>query len=226
MDLPYFPISLPLDKHCGAIYLGRAFGNFSDDLSLSKTTHKNLLPLAVTHLTCLPSKIMKADWRKAGYRCIYHDDFRIKGQYLWCNFSFHINLRCIASPTCTVCALVGKSTSLSFSLLLSFWLHLTTSGILVPQLGIKLVPPALGLQSLNHWTTRKIPTQSFDRTWKKKKGPRETESNLLIKTQWDSTFSRANGSLMLKHIVRTSLVSQWLRIPCQCREHRFEPWLN
>ena len=121
------------------------------------------------------------------------------------------------------CALVGKSTSLSFSLLLRFWLHLTTSGILVPQLGIKSVPPALGMQCLNHWTTRKIPKQSFDRTWGEK-GPRETESNFLTKVQWDSTLSRPNGSLTLKHIVRTSLVSQWLRIPCQCREHRFDPW--
>ena len=23
---------------------------------------------------------------------------------------------------------------------------------------------------------------------------------------------------------RTSLVAQWLRIACQCRGHRFEPW--
>ena len=29
-------------------------------------------------------------------------------------------------------------------------------GILVPQTGIKTVPPALEAQSLNHWTTRVI----------------------------------------------------------------------
>ena len=29
-------------------------------------------------------------------------------------------------------------------------------GILVPQAGIKAVPPALEVGSLNHWTTRKV----------------------------------------------------------------------
>ena len=28
---------------------------------------------------------------------------------------------------------------------------------LVPQPGIKLMPPALGSQSLSHWTTREVP---------------------------------------------------------------------
>ena len=30
-------------------------------------------------------------------------------------------------------------------------------GILVPQPGMELVSPALGSQSLNHWTTREVP---------------------------------------------------------------------
>ena len=30
--------------------------------------------------------------------------------------------------------------------------HDAACGILVPQLGIEPVPPALGVQSLNHWT--------------------------------------------------------------------------
>ena len=29
--------------------------------------------------------------------------------------------------------------------------------ILVPQPGTKLMPPALGAQSLNHWATREVP---------------------------------------------------------------------
>ena len=35
-----------------------------------------------------------------------------------------------------------------------------TYRILVPQLGIKPMPRSLGAQSLNHWTTREVPTQT------------------------------------------------------------------
>ena len=39
-----------------------------------------------------------------------------------------------------------------------FWeLHHVACGILVPRLGIKLVPPALGAPSLNPWTFREAP---------------------------------------------------------------------
>ena len=38
-----------------------------------------------------------------------------------------------------------------------FWLHCMACSILVPQPGIKPVPPALEAQSLNHWTTREVP---------------------------------------------------------------------
>ena len=34
-------------------------------------------------------------------------------------------------------------------------------GILVPQSGIKPVPPALEAQSLNHWTAREVPTNLY-----------------------------------------------------------------
>ena len=37
-----------------------------------------------------------------------------------------------------------------------FWLHQVAGGILVPQSGIEPMPPALGAQSLNHWTTREV----------------------------------------------------------------------
>ena len=30
-------------------------------------------------------------------------------------------------------------------------------GILVPQPGFKLIPPAVEVWSLNHWTTREVP---------------------------------------------------------------------
>ena len=51
------------------------------------------------------------------------------------------------------CLLVFKI----FYLLFIFWLYLTACRILVPQSGIELEPPALEVQSLNHWTIRKIP---------------------------------------------------------------------
>ena len=41
-------------------------------------------------------------------------------------------------------------------LLFFFWPHHVACGILVPQPGIKPVPPALGVQSLNHWTSREV----------------------------------------------------------------------
>ena len=38
-----------------------------------------------------------------------------------------------------------------------FWPHCEAHGILVPQLGIEPMLPALGAQSLNLWTTRGFP---------------------------------------------------------------------
>ena len=39
---------------------------------------------------------------------------------------------------------------------ISFWMHPTACRILVPPPGIKPTPPALEVQSLNHWTTRQV----------------------------------------------------------------------
>ena len=38
-----------------------------------------------------------------------------------------------------------------------FWLHQVECGILVPQPGIKPVPPAVEVQSSKHWTTKEVP---------------------------------------------------------------------
>ena len=43
----------------------------------------------------------------------------------------------------------------------AFWPHLNTCGILVPQPDIKPVPPAMEVQSINHWNTREVPTYIF-----------------------------------------------------------------
>ena len=42
-----------------------------------------------------------------------------------------------------------------------FWPHCVARRILVPWPGIKPVPPAVEVQSLNHWTTREVPENVF-----------------------------------------------------------------
>ena len=37
-----------------------------------------------------------------------------------------------------------------------FWPQQVAGGILVPHPGIEPMPPALGAQSLNHWTAREV----------------------------------------------------------------------
>ena len=44
----------------------------------------------------------------------------------------------------------------------NFWLCQVAYGILVPQPGIEPAPPALAVQILNQWTTRKVPQLSLD----------------------------------------------------------------
>ena len=44
----------------------------------------------------------------------------------------------------------------------NFWLYQVACGTLVPQPGTEPAPPALAVQSLNHWTTGKVPQLSLD----------------------------------------------------------------
>ena len=46
-------------------------------------------------------------------------------------------------------------------LIFIFWLRREACGILVPQPGMEPVPPALGAQSPNLWTTREVPTSYY-----------------------------------------------------------------
>ena len=48
-----------------------------------------------------------------------------------------------------------------FVCFLTFWPHHVARGILVPGPGIKLMPPALEAQSLNHWTYQGSPPVAF-----------------------------------------------------------------
>ena len=62
-----------------------------------------------------------------------------------------------------------------------FWLHSVACGILVPRQGNEPVPPAVEVQSLNHWTAREVPSL----------GSCSTQAKPLVCTQWKSrtTFS-------------------------------------
>ena len=46
-------------------------------------------------------------------------------------------------------------------LFIYFWSHSVACGILVPRPGIEHRPPALGVQSLNHRTTKEVPNQDI-----------------------------------------------------------------
>ena len=48
-----------------------------------------------------------------------------------------------------------------FFFVLVFLVTPSDIGILVPQPGIKPVPPALEAQGLNHWPTREVPANVF-----------------------------------------------------------------
>ena len=50
---------------------------------------------------------------------------------------------------------------LIFYFMLFIWSCCTACGILVPQGGTELTPPALEAQSLNHWITREVPQFLF-----------------------------------------------------------------
>ena len=51
----------------------------------------------------------------------------------------------------------GEGCFIIISLFFIFWWHPEAGGILFPQPGIGPRPPALEVQSLNHWTTREVP---------------------------------------------------------------------
>ena len=48
-----------------------------------------------------------------------------------------------------------------FRVFFFFWPHSVACKILVPQPGVEPVPPALGKQSLRHWTIREVPGYLF-----------------------------------------------------------------
>ena len=67
--------------------------------------------------------------------------------------------------------LVGKGKAYYFSKIIFTFLHsyfffgLVACGVLVPQPGIRLLPPALEARSLNNWTTREALMLTFLNHW-------------------------------------------------------------
>ena len=106
-------------------------------------------------------------------------------------------------------------------------------GILVPWPGIEPWPPVLGAQSLNHWTTRKVPSSTdscitrTQQSWKecvlsfsdkKRKGPRTkviTVKGLL----WTTCFHEpVSDNAVISLIEWASLVAQKVKNPPAMRE--------
>ena len=83
-------------------------------------------------------------------------------------FRFSISLPISVSSFISYCrrcvklsySTANRSNSLSLSLSF-FWPCYTACGILVYWPGIEFMPPAVEVQSINHWTTVKIPNSSF-----------------------------------------------------------------
>ena len=68
-----------------------------------------------------------------------------------------------------------------FNFNFNFWLHCAACGILVPQPGIEPVPPALEVQSLNHWTAREVPHEkSLDKRCQAHGGGYEFSKILIL----------------------------------------------
>ena len=57
---------------------------------------------------------------------------------------------------CHICELWIFSPRLYLAFYFAFWLCCTACGGLVPQPGIKAMPPAVEAWSLNHWTSREV----------------------------------------------------------------------
>ena len=74
-----------------------------------------------------------------------------------------VDLQCCGNFSCTAkwFSYTYIYTFLFFKFLFYFWSHCMAWGILVPRPGIEPMPPAVEVQSPNHWTAREVPMHSF-----------------------------------------------------------------
>ena len=84
-------------------------------------------------------------------------------------------------------------------------------GILVPQPGIEPVPPALEMPSLNHWTSRKVPSHSLD-------GIRPLWPHLPVKAI-KTTIFYLTPSLFSTQFLQQFLVSNFTQFLLSTGEH-------
>ena len=69
------------------------------------------------------------------------------------------------------------------------WLCSTAREILVLQPGVKHVPPAVELRSLNHWTTRQVPGTIFQESFEAWAPKAIVESGSWPQESWKRRFS-------------------------------------
>ena len=65
------------------------------------------------------------------------------------------------SALCIICSVQHYEIPLPALPTFFLWLYHAAYRILVPQTRIKPVPPAVEMQSLNHWTAREVPSPHF-----------------------------------------------------------------
>ena len=85
-----------------------------------------------------------------------------------------------------------------FFFFLIFWSCSLACRILVPQPGIKPVPPAVEVQCINHWTTREVPMQA-----------KSLQSCLTLCNPMDCCLP---GSSV--HGTPQAQIQYWSRLPC------------
>ena len=79
-----------------------------------------------------------------------------------CQVSFWLQVLPVTWPSVTALLGLPKHLFLVFCFLfLIFWPRCAACGILVPWSGLEPASPALGEQSLNHWTDREVPLSWF-----------------------------------------------------------------
>ena len=107
-------------------------------------------------------------------------------------------------------------------------LLLPTCRILIPRPGIKPMPPALGVQSVNHGTTREVQGVACDAL----QGQDMAATWLLLVTPGTPVlgdFGCQVRNLVKKDLQRDMADSWWLRqerICLQCRIYGLDPWVG
>ena len=132
-----------------------------------------------------------------------------------------------ATPACPLCRTSQKQRHALklFTFFSFFWPQHTACGILVPQVGIKLSPPAAEAQSLNPWTTREVPrvVHFLILLW----CVCVFVVSLCDPTDCSPPGSSVHGILQIKPQFRDFPGGPGVKtLPFHCRGCGFDPWLG